>query len=691
MKKIDQSKIKTWFVTGASSGIGKELCTQLLKRNGGGYNVIAVSRRTPKFEGENVLNLSVDVTDVKQIKVAIEKGIKHFGSIDVLANIAGIGSYLSFEEETPEEMKNVMETNFWGTYNTCKSLIPYFRTRSNGTIINMSSGSGLAPRSFGSAYCSSKYALEGLSSVLQMETKSFCRVLIVEVAKFFGTEIGKNKPHGATKYEEYKKLKMTNSKTKDGKNHNRLDIAVKYIIDEAEKEKPQRRLMLGKEIIGRVQYEIESIKEDLKKSKKRAYKCADKHFEIKEKTDYIIVNFWNSVNYGASLTAYALQELIKSLGFDCLLLNHDDFWDKELYKRSFSKSFADNFLHVSNIYHNKDLKKFSQNAKGVILGSDQVLRLDFMGHNLYKYLLNWVDDNTKKIALSASFGLTQNEFEKSKFLTPAVKEYMQNALKSFNFLSSRELSGKEIYQNIFGLNAEFILDPVFLIDKSKYEEILSLSEIDNKNKIVAYILDDKPEYQELYAFLSQKIKSECVIIDRDKYEVEDWLKSIKECKLLVTDSFHGVCFAIIFNKPFVCVRNTGRGNTRLDTLIELLGIGKNFISSSEEIAYQNHNFDCDWEEVEKRLRQVKEESLKKARAVLCENASNNPYATENKKENNAYLKGLEPLFRAKMLKYCRVYLKCKLFSKITFGKTKLHYQRKKQRYKNLIRTGGNLL
>ena len=177
-KKLPKDKIKTWFVTGASSGIGRELCSQLLLR---GYNVVAVSRRVPTFENENALNLSVDVTDINSVKTAIDKAIKHFGSVDVLANIAGISSYKTFEEEATEKMRSVMETNYWGTYNTCYSLIKYFRECNNGTIVNCSSVFGLCPRAFGSAYTPSKYAVEGLTSCLWFETQNFnCRVMSVE-------------------------------------------------------------------------------------------------------------------------------------------------------------------------------------------------------------------------------------------------------------------------------------------------------------------------------------------------------------------------------------------------------------------------------------------------------------------------------------------------------------------------------
>lgn len=109
MKKIDKEKIKTWFITGASSGVGYHLTLELLKR---GYNVIAVSRNIPNIKHDNVLCLSVDVTKPETIKEAIKKGIDQFGKIDVLSNNAGISANITTEEENLEHMKKLWKLIF---------------------------------------------------------------------------------------------------------------------------------------------------------------------------------------------------------------------------------------------------------------------------------------------------------------------------------------------------------------------------------------------------------------------------------------------------------------------------------------------------------------------------------------------------------------------------------------------------
>lgn len=287
MKKIDREKIKTWFVTGASSGVGNKICLELLKR---GYNVIAVSRRVPNIEHENILCLSVDVTKPDTIQEAINKGIEKFGRIDVLLNNAGISSVITCEEETLEHMKNVMETNFFGTFNTINMILPYFRKNSNGTIINNTSMHGLSIRYGGSAYCSSKFAIEGLSGVCKFECQKFCRFMSFELGFFAQTDVTNNAKIIETRFEEYKYIP---SYTKKIYNNfiNQLDIAIPIIIDQVEQEKLPRRLILGKDAYIKVKSEIEYLRKDLKVSKKRALKCAKFNKEFPRKVLKKIANY----------------------------------------------------------------------------------------------------------------------------------------------------------------------------------------------------------------------------------------------------------------------------------------------------------------------------------------------------------------------------------------------------------------
>ncbi len=166
-----------------------------------------------------------------------------------------------------------METNYWGTYNTCKALIKYFREKNNGTIINCTSVIGLVPRTYGVAYSSSKHAIEGLTSVLWLETQNFnCRVMAVEPG-LFPSNIAKNKKFFVSQFKEY--IFPNNQIINLERNYkNDLSCGVNSIIDTVENEKIPRRLLLGKDCIQRVKYEIKMIQDNIKYSKSISNKIA---------------------------------------------------------------------------------------------------------------------------------------------------------------------------------------------------------------------------------------------------------------------------------------------------------------------------------------------------------------------------------------------------------------------------------
>ena len=263
MKK-QRNNTKTWFITGASSGVGYEFCKQLLEQ---GDNVIAVARRVPDFNNENALCLSVDVTDHEAVQIAIEKAFKRFGIIDVLVNNAGKTANISCEHETLEHMKEVMNVNFFGTFNTMNVIMPYFRKQRHGTILNNTSMHGITVRLWGSAYCSSKHAIEGLTGVARLEAQKFCRVAAFELGWFPGTELVKQGTHKIPKKtEEYLNLKTPYNYINDNKS---ISNAVKTIIKVIkENDELPRHFMVGLDSISKAKIEISELKKNISYSSK---------------------------------------------------------------------------------------------------------------------------------------------------------------------------------------------------------------------------------------------------------------------------------------------------------------------------------------------------------------------------------------------------------------------------------------
>ena len=161
---------KTILITGTSSGIGKTAAKHFASK---GWNVIATMRSPEKEDEltrlENILLTSLDVQKPETIASAIEKGIEKFGKIDVLVNNAGYGEFGLFEASSPEQVHEQFDINVFGVMNTIRAILPHFRERKEGMIINISSGAGKFTLPLISLYSASKFALEGFSEALSFE------------------------------------------------------------------------------------------------------------------------------------------------------------------------------------------------------------------------------------------------------------------------------------------------------------------------------------------------------------------------------------------------------------------------------------------------------------------------------------------------------------------------------------------
>jgi short-subunit dehydrogenase len=182
---------KTIFITGASSGIGKETAKLFQSK---GWNVIATMRK-PENEKElttlaNVLVTEVDVLNTDSINKAVKEGLNKFGKIDVLLNNAGYGAYGPLESFTKEKIVRQFNTNVIGLLDVTRALLPHFRQNKSGVIINISSIGGKITFPLGALYHGTKFAVEGISESLNYEVEQFGgHVKIVEpgaIATDFG-------------------------------------------------------------------------------------------------------------------------------------------------------------------------------------------------------------------------------------------------------------------------------------------------------------------------------------------------------------------------------------------------------------------------------------------------------------------------------------------------------------------------
>jgi len=241
--------MKTWLITGCSSGFGQRLALAAARR---GDRVIATARNvetiahmTEPFDGR-MLALPLDVTDPVAARTAVAQAVDAFGGFDVLVNNAGYALFGAIEEATPAEYRPMFEVNVFGLIETTRAALPVLR-RSGGVIVNLSSGAGIEGRGGGGYYHAAKFAVEGISEALAGELKPFgIRVLIVEPGPFRTDFLGRSIAMAANAMPEYAASSRKHYReTGNGNQAGDPDKAVAVILQAVDAEDAPLHLPLG--------------------------------------------------------------------------------------------------------------------------------------------------------------------------------------------------------------------------------------------------------------------------------------------------------------------------------------------------------------------------------------------------------------------------------------------------------------
>lgn len=165
---------QNWLITGAGRGFGRAFVSAAAESGAEVYaGVRHVPEGDPLFSSPRVHPLIFDVTKPGEVNAAVEKALGEAGHIDVLINNAGFGMSGAFEEMSDEELRGLMEADYYGVVNVTRAILPSMRGRRGGTILNVASQGGLMGFTGSSAYCSAKFAVVGLSAALRMELQEF--------------------------------------------------------------------------------------------------------------------------------------------------------------------------------------------------------------------------------------------------------------------------------------------------------------------------------------------------------------------------------------------------------------------------------------------------------------------------------------------------------------------------------------
>lgn len=332
-----------------------------------------------------------------------------------------------------------------------------------------------------------------------------------------------------------------------------------------------------------------------------------------------------STNYGGILQAYALQIILKQMKHKVVtinrkpnsysqikltlsriknkILNKIKGNDKFLFSAKdmqfiaqHSTKFIKNNISLTELIDDdsKLIKHFDKNKyDAVVVGSDQTWRPKY-SPNIFNFYLDFLKDKeTKRIAYASSFGVdnweyTFEETEKCKML-----------LQKFNAVSVREKSGINLCKQHLNSAAELVLDPTMLLDKQHYIKLFKSKNIEKaEGKLYTYVLDRNIEKNQIIEkvvkelniseFKNQPIESLMTpngnsLEDYIYPPVEGWIKGFYDAEFIITDSFHGTIFSILFNKPFISVPNKERGVDRFTSILKQLGLEHRMVFNSEHI------------------------------------------------------------------------------------------------------------
>ena len=268
----DQSKKLVWFITGASTGFGRELAEQTLRA---GYKVVATARKPEQIADlakkypETAFVLPLDVTSRGSVDAAISDAIAHFGRVDVVVNNAGFGFAGAIEETTEAEFMPVFETNVFGLIRVTKAFLPHLRRQRSGHIVNLSSMAGLVGFAGWGYYNATKFAVNGFSEALAHEVEPLgIHVTVIEPGPFRTDFLGRSGVEAALRISDYD---ATAGKIRDYKGENSGKQkgdpvrAIEAIIGVVESSEPPRHLLLGERALTVFRARLEEWKVNLVK------------------------------------------------------------------------------------------------------------------------------------------------------------------------------------------------------------------------------------------------------------------------------------------------------------------------------------------------------------------------------------------------------------------------------------------
>lgn len=333
---------------------------------------------------------------------------------------------------------------------------------------------------------------------------------------------------------------------------------------------------------------------------------------MKKKRIGILTFHFSNHNYGAVLQTFASYSFLVKLGYKVKIINLRPtlsiilaiklFIIKIIRGAYIFDRFRNRYLDQTKKIHTTNQLSSLNNMFDIFyVGSDQVWRPSMANKLLKHYFLDFVDNTKLKISYAASFGVTEWISDELS------KETVTSLLSRFNAISVREEEGVSMCLDNFNTLAVNVIDPTLLLMKEDYFKVMEKDKVFPKtddNYIAYYMLTDRNCNGIIIKHLSDQLKNPVYNLYKERYRlfgriqfryrrVETWLAGLYHCSFLVTDSYHGLLFAIIFKKNFVCLPNARGGVSRIKNITKALGIEDRFCESKipDFDYYYNHPVD----------------------------------------------------------------------------------------------------
>lgn len=322
---------------------------------------------------------------------------------------------------------------------------------------------------------------------------------------------------------------------------------------------------------------------------------------MKKHYDVCIAGFWYGANYGSLLNGYAMYRVLKDYGKEVLMLHKPGAaaTDPEVISGHNAR-----FIHkyydpedISPLLPYNRLHELNEICDCFCAGSDQIWNYNLSFHeNMY---LPFVRDDRKLISFSTSFGHKQDR------VPVQARERIKKQFERYSAISVREQFDVDILRQNYSIRAALLFEPVFCLDKKYYQDLARNAKFDETAPyLLTYILDPTPEKRDAIQYYAEKSGLKVINIldgvqkvwERNKQilglpnvlesvESEDFLKAFMNASYVITDSFHGSAFSIIFNKPFLAIGNYGRGYERFIDLLGRLKLMDRLVTNPKDIPH----------------------------------------------------------------------------------------------------------